>query len=157
VECDFHPRVNESDLPRQPPEESSSRSLLWGKKADTSAASDLMNLVVDVDDVEARRARTGARKLEGMAHAQMDLVIARRVIAAGNDPTLVIQEDAVARDIAELLLNEIGLKSKPTVPSQTTRSLSKAAPPFSSDQSLRKRLCRNGLNRGRGIFWLARL
>jgi hypothetical protein len=36
----------------------------------------------------------------------------------------VIQEDAIARDLVELLLIEIGLESKPTVPSQTTRSLS---------------------------------
>lgn len=38
-----------------------------GQNTDTSAAADLMNVVGDVDDVEARREQTGARKLEGTA------------------------------------------------------------------------------------------
>jgi hypothetical protein len=91
VERDFHPRVNESDLPR-PPEESSSKSLLCGEKGRHKCRLGSMNLVGDVDDVEARRARAGARRLEGMAHAQLDLVIARRVIAVANDVAVGIDE-----------------------------------------------------------------
>jgi hypothetical protein len=44
----------------------------------------------------------------------------------------VIQADVAGRDIVELLLGEIGLKSKPMALSQKTRSLSKSAPLFSS-------------------------
>jgi hypothetical protein len=67
--------------------------------------------------------------------------------ARHGDPALVIQVDVLVA-IVELRLGEISLKSKPMVRSQTTRSLSKAAPLFSSSVFTEE------LNRGRGISGL---
>jgi hypothetical protein len=53
-----HARVRRLEFPRQPPEKSSSRTVLRRKDADTTAASNLINLVGDVDDIEACRQRS---------------------------------------------------------------------------------------------------
>ena len=87
-----HVRIKGLELPRQSSKESSSRSLLGCENANSGAATNLIALVRDVDDIEVRRERTGAREFKGMAHTQIDLVIARGMIAVGNDIAIGVRQ-----------------------------------------------------------------
>src|SRR5579863_6109434 len=73
-----------SELPRQSTEEPAPRPVLRRKDADAGAAPNLIDLVGRVDDIEAHGERAGAGQLKCMTQAEIDLRIARCVIAVRN-------------------------------------------------------------------------
>src|SRR5579862_2548327 len=77
-----------SELPCESAEDAAPRSILRCKDADPGAAADLVDLVRHIDDIEARRQRATPADLEGVTQAQIDLRIARRVIAVRNNRTI---------------------------------------------------------------------
>src|ERR1700691_6755752 len=93
-----------SELPRQSAEEPSTRSILRGEDADACSASNLIDLVRHVDDIEAHRERTGASERKLVAQAEIDLVIARSVIAV-RDHVPVGKSKIVAQAGAEWIID----------------------------------------------------
>src|ERR1700722_12103870 len=73
-----------SEFPGYAPKESAPRTELGCKDADARAAADLIDLVRQVDDIEAHREGPGSPNIKCVAQAEVDLGVARRVVAIRN-------------------------------------------------------------------------
>ena len=69
---------------RQPEENPAPRSELRCADADAGAIADLVDLVEDVDHIEARRQRARAGDVEHMGQTRIDLSVVGQMFAIGN-------------------------------------------------------------------------
>src|SRR4249919_3368206 len=96
-QCAVEPRQALSRWPqrfRQPEEQAAPRPELRRTDADARAVADLIDLVEDIHDVEARSERAGTRKPEYMGDSGVDLGVVGQMFAVGNARAAVRRGDS---------------------------------------------------------------